>query len=197
MELFQQFLLTESQKAAQKEIDYSISTVNKIYNEWKKTRGRRINAVDLITTSANKIATIKPDVLPHVHDATRDKLTVILMRCMDCAPWKDPYSKAKLYEKLYPLIEKLETYNPNTGTGGNLREAIMTRLSSTLCHQSEKKVFVAYEPRVSDSYINYMFSHDSKPKKTYKMMAMKLPSDFGSLMEILKINQEKAERKAT
>ncbi|WAX21587.1 hypothetical protein [Stenotrophomonas phage RAS14] len=194
MELYQQLLLTESQRAAQKEIDYSISVVNKIYNEWKKSRGRRINAVDLITTSANKISTLNPDVVSQVHEATREKLTVIIMRCMDIPPWKDPYSKEKIYTKLYPLITKLETYNPNTGTGGNLREAIMTRLSSTLCHSSKEKVFVAYEPTISAKYIDYMFSHDSKPKKTYKMRSLKLPSDFESLMDTLEINQEKAEK---
>ena len=195
MELFKDLLLVESQKTAQKEIDYSISIVNKIYNEWKKSRGRRINAVDLITTSANKISTINPDVIPHVHEATREKLTVIIMRCLDIPPWKDPYSKEKIYNKLYPLVAKLETYDPNTGTKGNLREAIMTRLSSTLCHKSKKKVFVAYEPTISDSYLDYMFSHDTKPKKTYKMAALKLPADFESLMDILEINQEKAEKK--
>lgn len=194
MELYKAILLNESQRAAQKEIDYSISIVNKIYNEWKKSRGRRVNAVDLITTSANKISTINPDVVPYVHEATREKLTVIIMRCLDIPPWKDPYSKEKIYNKLYPLIAKLETNNPNTGTGGNLREAIMTRLSSTLCHKSDSKVFVAYEPTVSDNYIKYMFSHDAKPKKVYKMRSLKLPADFESLMDTLEINQEKAEK---
>lgn len=194
MEFYKQLLLTESQNAANKEINYSISVVNKIYNEWKKTRGRRINAVDLITTSANKISTLNPDVVSQVHEATREKLAVIIMRCMDVPPWKDPYSKEKIYTKLYPLIAKLETYDPNTGTGGNLREAIMTRLSSTLCHASKEKVFVAYEPTVSAKYIDYMFSHDSKPKKTYKMRSLKLPADFESLMDTLEINQEKAEK---
>lgn len=196
MEFFKQLILHESRKTAQKEIDHTITIVNKIYNEWKKT-GRRINAVDLITTSANKIGTINPAVLPHVHEATRLKIATIIMRCMDIPAWKDPYSKEKLYKKLYPLIEVLQTYDPNTNSSGNLREIIMTRLSATLCHKGGNKVFVAYEPTISDSYLKYMFKNEEVPKKTFKMKALKLPNDFESLMSILEINQKKVDKQSS
>lgn len=193
MKFFQDLILHESRKTAQKEIDHTIAIVNKIYNEWKKT-GRRINAVDLITTSANKISTINPAVLPHVHEATRLKIATIIMRCMDIPAWKDPYSKEKMYKKLYPLIEPLQTYDPNTGSSGNLREIIMTRLSATLCHKNGGKVFVAYEPTISNAYLKYMFKQEELPKKTYKMQALKLPADFESLMSTLEINQNKVDK---
>ncbi len=193
MELFKQLILHESRKTAQKEIDHTITVVNKIYNEWKKT-GRRINAVDLITTSANKISTINPAVLPYVHEATRLKIATIIMRCMDIPAWKDPWSKEKLYKKLYPLIEVLQTYDPNTGSNGNLREVIMTRLSACLCVKNGNGIFVAYEPTISNSYLRYMFKTEELPKKTFKMQALKLPSDFESLMSILEINQKKVDK---
>lgn len=194
MEFFKAIILHESKKTAQKEIDHTIAVVNKIYNEWRKT-GRRINAVDLVTTSANKIATIDPSVLPHVHEATRLKLATIIMRCMDIAVWKDPYTKEKLYKKLYPLIDVLQTYDPNTGSSGNLREVIMTRLSAALCHKDNNKVFVAYEPTISQTYLKYLFKNEELPEKTYKMQSLKLPSDFESLMNTLEINLEKANKK--
>lgn len=192
MKLFQDLILHESRKTAQKEIDHTIAVVNKVYNEWKKT-GRRINAVDLVTTTTNKLSTINPDVLPHVHEATRLKIATLIMRCMDIPVWKDPWSKDRIYKKLYPLIDPLQTYNPNTGSNGNLREVIMTRLSAALCHRYGGKVFVAYEPTISNSYLKYLFKDDELPKKTYKMQALKLPADFDSLMNILEINQNKVD----
>lgn len=193
MEFLKELVLHESRKTAQKEIDHTIAIVNKIYNEWKK-RGRRINAVDLITTSANKIATINPDVLPHVHEATRLKIATIIMRCMDIPAWKDPWTKEKMYKKLWPLIDVLQTYDPNTGSNGNLRQVIMTRLSACLCYQNGNKVFVAYEPTISNSYLQYMFKQGELPKKTFKMQALKLPSDFETLMNTLEINQKKVDK---
>ena len=46
----------------------------------------------------------------------------------------------------------------------------MTRLSAAIYHQSdaEGKVFVAYEPRISASYMGYLFKDGEAPKKTYK-----------------------------
>lgn len=190
MELFKQILLQESQKAAQKEITHTINIVNNMYNEWKKT-GRRKNAVDLITTTANKISTINPAVLPYVHEATRLKIATLIMRCMDIPVWKDISSKEKLYKKLYPIIDVLQTYNPNTASGGNLREIIMTRLSAAVCHQNGNKVFVAYEPMISKQYLEYLFKTGTIPAKTYKMQCLKLPPDFESLANTLQINQEK------
>lgn len=192
--LFQQMLLTESQKAAQKEIDYTITVVNKIYNEWKKVT-RRINAVDLITTSANKIAALNPEAIDHVHETTKVKLTVILMRCMDVPPWRPISSKAKIYKKLFPLIQKMERNNAQTGTNGSLREIIMTRLSAAISHQdTTASVFVAYEPVIPAKYLKYLHG-DKLPTKTFKMAALSLPEDFESLAEILTINHEKAKSK--
>ena len=194
MEFFKSLILHESVKTAQKEIDHTIAIVNKTYNEWKKT-GRRKNAVDLITTSANKMSTINPAVLSRVHEATRLKLATIIMRCMDIPAWKDVSSKEKLYKKLYPLIEVLQTYDPNTGSRGNLREVIMTRLSSSICNKSKSKTFVAYEPVISKSYLEYMFKNEDLPTKVYRMQALKLPEEFDSLIEILTINQKKVDKK--
>lgn len=193
MEFFKNLILHESRKTAQKEIDHTITVVNKIYNEWKKT-GRRINAVDLITTSANKISTISPDVLPFVHEATRLKIATIIMRCMDIPAWKDPYSKEKLYKKLFPLIDVLQSYDPNTGSGGNLRQIIMTRLSSAVCNKAGSRTFVAYEPTISSTYLKYMFKNEELPTKTFKMTALKLPPDFQTLMNTLEINQAKVDK---
>lgn len=196
MDFFKQLLIHESVKASQKEIDHTINIVNKMYNEWKKI-GRRKNAVDLVTTTANKIATIDPNVIPLVHEATRLKIATLLMKCMDMPVWKSPSNKEKIYKKLYPLIEVMQTYDPNTGSGGNLREIIMTRLSAAVYHQSDakEKAFVAYEPKISASYLTYLFKDGEKPTKTYKMQALKLPGDFESLLNILNINQEKASKK--
>ena len=193
--LFEQILLAETQKAAQKEVDYSISVINKIYNEWKKIH-RRINAVDLITTSANKIAGINPEVVDYLHGPAKDKLAVILMRCMDIPPWRAVGSKEKIYKKLFPLIQRLETHNPNTGTGGNLREIIMTRLSAAIAHQDEAaSVFVAYEPVLPAKYLKYLHG-DKMPEKTFRMASLSLPGDFDSLINILTINHDKAKAKA-
>lgn len=192
MELFKTLVLHESRKTAQKEIDHTIAVVNKIYNEWKKT-GRRINAVDLITTSGNKISTINPAVIPLIHEATRLKLATIIIRCLDIPIWKDPYTKDKLYKKLYPLIEVLQNYDPNTGSGGNLREVIMTRLSAAVCHKNGGKAFVAYEPTISSSYLKYMFKDEELPPKIVKMKALKLSGDFETLMSTLEINQKKVQ----
>ena len=194
MEFFKQIMLHESRKASQKEIDHTITVVNKIYNEWKKI-GRRINAVDLITTSVNKISLIDPTVIPLVHEATRLKIATIIIRCMDLAVWKDPHSKEKIYKKLWPLIEVLQTYDPNTGSSGNVREVIMTRLSAALTHHEKADVFVAYEPTVSNTYLKYLFKDEELPGKTVKMKALGLPADFGSLMNILTINLNKVSKK--
>lgn len=192
--LLQQFLITETQQAAQKEIDHSIATINKIYNEWKKIT-RRINAVDLVTTSANKIAGISPEVVDHIHDAAKVKLVIILMRCMDLSPWKPLGSKEKIYKKLYPLIQRLERENAQSGTGGSLREIIMTRLSAAMFHQDkEAKVFVAYEPVIPAKYLRYLHG-DKLPEKTFRMAALSLPADFESLVEILQINHDKGQSK--
>lgn len=193
MELFKEFVLAESQKAAFAELQQNIAVVNRIYNEWKKT-GRRVNAVDLVTSSGNKLASISPDAIDKLPETIKLKAATILMRCFDLPAWKSIDSKKSLYKKLQPLLNKLQSYDPKTGTGGNLREIIQTRMSACLCNKSEKGVFVAYEPSVSASYLTYLF-HSEKPKKVYKMQALSFPDDFESLVDRLKINQEKAESK--
>lgn len=192
--LLESIILAETQKTAAKEVEYSIAVINKIYNEWKKIT-RRINAVDLITTSANKIAGINPEVIEHLHAPAKDKLAVILMRCMDLPPWRPVESKEKIYRKLYPLIQKMERHNPNTGTGAVLREVIMTRLSAAIFHQDkDASAFVAYEPVIPAKYLKHLHG-DKIPKKTYRMSALSLPGDFESLVDILTINHDKAKGK--
>lgn len=195
MKLFKEILIQESQNNAQREIDYAIESINNVYKEWKKT-SRRINAVDIITTSANKLNKLHASVIDYIHDTAKLKLAIILMRIMDLPPWKSVESKKTLYKKLFPLISKMQGFDPNTGSGGNLREIIMTRLSAAICQESknEDKVFVAYEPIMSESYLRYIFGNET-PAKIYKMQALSLPEDFGTLIETLKINQEKAELK--
>lgn len=191
MQLFQKFLLVESQKAANKEIDHAITIINKIYNEWKKIK-RRINAVDIVSTSVNKLSNIDPVMVDKIHAAAKAKLVIIIMRCLDNPVWKPIGAKEKVYKKLYPLIAKLQNEVPNTGTGGTLREVIMTRLSASLAYQNSRgEVFVAYEPRLPNSYMRFLFGNET-PAKTYRMQSLSLPEDFETLVELLRINHEKA-----
>lgn len=194
MNLIKEFTINESEKASQAEINHYIQIINKIYNEWKKTN-RRINAVDIITTSVNKMSSISPEVVNKLHDTAKLKLAIILMRCFDLPSWKNPESKKSIYKKLTPILFKMQNHPVNTGSGGSLREVIETRLSSTLVKDSKNKVFVAYEPVISKSYINYLFGNDEKPSKIYKMQSLPFPEDFESLIDRLKTNQEKAESK--
>lgn len=194
MELFKNLQLRESQKRAQREIGYAIDAINEVYNEWKKLKRRR-NAVNIVTTSINKISHIGPELVDHIHDTGKLKLATILMRCMDIPPWADIESKRVIYRRLYPLIDKLQGYSPNTGTGGNLRDIIMTRLGACIsynCGDPEKaKVFVAYEPSIKKSYIRFIFG-DELPEHVCKMQTLSIPKDFDTLQEVLKINHRKA-----
>jgi hypothetical protein len=191
MDLFKNMLLQEHQRRAAAEIDNVITVINKVYNEWKK-RKRRINAVDIVTTSANKIANINPALIDHIHKAARAKLVIIIMRCLDIPVWKPIDTKEKIYKKLYPLIKRLQNDIVNTGTDGKLRDVIMTRLSAAISHQmTQCEVFVAYESRLPTSYIRFLFG-STPPEKTYRMQSLLLPTDFDALVDILKINQEKA-----
>jgi len=193
MELFKQFVLQESQKSAMLEIKHNISVINNIYNEWKKT-GRRVNAVSLVTMSANKLASISPESIDKLPEDAKLRAATILMRCFDLPPWQHIENKKSIYKKLQPLLNKLHSHNINTGTGGTLREIVQTRLSACLSNKSEKGVFVAYEPSITASYLKYLFNTE-KPKKVFKMQALSFPTDFESLVDRLKINQEKAESK--
>mgnify|MGYP006287623855 CR=1 FL=1 len=197
MDLFQDLLIVESQKQANKEARQAVHSINDAYNEWKKIKRRR-NAVNIVTTCVNKIATIDPATIDRIHEPAKLKLATVIMRCLDIPPWKSLEAKRKIYQRLFPLIDKLQSIDPNTGTGGCLRDVLMTRFSACLtgCCETErgKKVFVAYEPKVSNSYLRFIFGQD-KPEKTYRMQALPLPKDFDELLKILKINHEKGIKK--
>lgn len=193
MDLFKTILLDESQKQAHREILYAVRSINKTYNEWKKRiKNRRKNAVTLATTSINKVTTIPPESLDYVNDEMKQKLAIIIMRCLSLPPWKPITSKKSAYRKLYPYLQKLENLNPNTGTKGTLREIILTKFSASMCIQSKyPEVFVAYEPMLPKEYLKYLFGDEKFPRKTYRMESLPLPEDFDDLVEMLKINHEK------
>jgi len=194
MQLLKEFTLMESQKKASEEIGYAINSINEVYNEWKKTQRRR-NAVNIVTTSVNKLTTINPATIDHIHDVSKLKLATIIMRCMDIPPWMDVETKRITYRRLFPLISKIQTQSPNTGTGGLLRDVIMTRLSAAITgcctDEKEKNVFVAYEPSVSKRYLRYMFGSEM-PQNVVKMAALNLPEDYDTVLNILRINHKKA-----
>ena len=195
MELFKKLLLVETERASSKEVDYAISVINKTYNEWKKTK-RRINAVDIITTSVNALAKISPSTIQQCHKVAKQKAAIIIMRCLNNPIWKPLDTKEKIYNRLFPIIEVLQNEDPNSGTLGTLRDTIMTRLSASIAYQdSEGKVFVAYEPRLPKSYMKHIFGSRVAPVKTYRMQSLPLPDEFESLVKILKINHEKALKK--
>lgn len=193
MELFKNLQLIESQKQAHREVLYAIRAANDAYKEWKKRGNRRKNATNIVTTSVNKIATISPESLKYVNSEMRQKIAIIIMRCMTLPVWKPLDSKKSVYRKLYPYIKKLELVNPNTGTEATLRQIIMTRLSAAVSYQSDfSQVFVAYEPIIPDEYLEFIFGGKELPKKTYKMEALGLPEDYDDLIGQLEINHGKA-----
>lgn len=191
MKFFNELILVESQISSQKEVDHVISVVNALYAEWKKT-GRRKNAVDIITTTANKLSNIDPDVVDRIHEATKIKLASLLVRCFDIPYWKSVSEKEKIFKKLQPLLSKMQTFDPQTDTGGNVREVVLTRLSVSVCYNSENKnIFVAYEPKIPDSYLRYLFGQE-QPERTFRMQTLTMPADFESVIQMLQINHEKA-----
>jgi hypothetical protein len=194
MELFKRILIEEGERAADAQVKHAISVINKIYNEWKKTK-RRINAVDIITTSINKISNISPALLPFIHDAAKLKLVIIITRCMDSPPWEDISRLEKRYKKLFPLIKLLQNITSTSESGGSLREVIMTRLSANICYNDKTcKTFVGYEPIISKNYLKYLLG-TKQVEKAYRMQSLPLPDDFERLIETLKINHEKAKSK--
>lgn len=194
MKFFKELKLIESEMSAQKEATHVINMINASYAEWKKI-GRRKNAVDIVTTTANKLSTIDPAIVDNIHDATRIKMASLILRCFDIPYWKSISEKEKIYNKLLPLIQKLENQDPQTDAGGNLKEAIFTRLSASVCFNSENKnVYVAYEPRVSSAYLRYLFGKEV-PEKTYRMQLLSVPGTFEELANTLSINHEKAVKK--
>lgn len=194
MDLFKQLNLIESQKRADQEISYAISSINEIYKEWKKIQRRR-NAVNIVTTSVNKLTTIDPDLIDHIHETGKQKLATIIMRCLDIPPFVDPETKRITYRRLYPLLNKVQGIDPNTNTGGKLRDIVMSRLSASVSNRcedlNEKNVFVAYEPTVSKRYLRFIFGEEM-PNHVCNMQTLSLPEDFDTLLNTLKINHSKA-----
>lgn len=194
MGLFRELQLTENRQTAEKEKMATIRLIADTYNEWKKVNRRR-NAVDMITASTNKLSKIDPAVVDHLHDAAKLKLATILMRCMDVPPWKTLDNKGKVYKKLGGLLQKMENYKPNTGTGGTLKEIVFTRLSVAIAHQDESnrdpKVFVCYEPKVPRRYLEFLFGEENVPEKTVRMNPLSFPTDFDALLRTLRVNHKK------
>lgn len=197
MSLFEDIILFENEKASTKELEYTRSLINKTYNEWRKIR-RRINAVDIITTTVNRIIKINPNSIDFLDAEMKMKLAIISMRCMDNPYWKPVSDKIKVYEKLFPLIKPLENFRLNTGTNGTLKEIIMTRLSANVSMQDSEnkgKVIVCYEPSIPVSYTRYLLGEKHQPTVIYKMQALTLPSEFGTLINMITIDLEKALKK--
>lgn len=196
MELFKEFTIMEAEKTANKEIRYSIDIINQMYNEWKKIK-RRVNAADIVVTTANKLSTISPTVVDRIHEASRIKLASLLMRCMDVPYWKPLSEKSQIYKKLFPLIDKLKNYDARTGNGATLKEVILTRVSAAHSYQNKLEdgsiVFVAYEPKITPSYMRYLFGSEAdNVAVTYKMQTINLPQDYASLLDTININHNKA-----
>jgi hypothetical protein len=196
MGLFEEIIILENQKASSKELEYTVSLINKTYNEWRKIR-RRINAVDIITTTVNRIIKLNPDSVQFLNDEMKMKMAIIMMRCMDNPFWKSVSVKEKIYDKLFPLIKSLENYPLNTGTNGTLKQVILTRLSANIAMQDKAnggKIMVCYEPSMPKTYSRYLFGEHA-PDKIYKMQSLSMPNDFNTLVDILRIDLEKATKK--
>lgn len=194
MEFFKELNLIESELSSQREVLHAINVVNNLYSEWKK-QGRRKNAVDIITTTANKLSTLDPAILAKLHDASRVKLAALLIRCFDIPCWKHVSMKERLYKKLADILAIAQNYDGGTDTGGTVKEVIMTRLSASISHNSEnKEVFVTYEPSTNKTYIRYLFGAEA-PERIYRMQLLMIPGSFDEVVDILTINHEKAARR--
>lgn len=196
MGLFDEIILCENEKASTKELEYTCSLINKTYNEWRKIT-RRINAVDIITTTVNRIIKINPSSIGFLNQEMKMKVAIILMRCMDNPYWKPVEVKEKIYDKLFPLIKPLENFHLNTGTNGSLKQIILTRLSANIAMQDSNnkgKLMVCYEPTMPTSYSRYLLG-DHKPDKIYKMQSLTMPGSFSTLVDILRIDLEKATKR--
>lgn len=196
MNIFNELRLMEAEKASNKELRHTINLINEAYNEWKKVK-RRVNAVDIVVTTANKLSTISPEAINRIHEASRVKLTALLMRCMDVPYWKPLGERAPVYKKIYPLINALRSYDARTGNGATLKEVILTRISAAHCYQNKLPdgsiVFVAYEPKIPEAYLRYLFGGEAENVAvTYKMQTLSLPQDYASLVDTISINHDKA-----
>lgn len=191
MEFFKELIIVESERSSQKEVQHAINVVNNLYNEWKKI-GRRKNAVDMISTTANKLNNIDPNIIDKIHEATKVKLAALIIRCFDIPYWKSLSERERVYKKLFRLIDKLQNENGGTDTGGTVKEIILTRASASISYNStNNKVFVAYEPKITNTYLRYLFGKEL-PEHIIRMQLLKMPSDFESLVSELTINHEKA-----
>lgn len=194
MEFFKELLILESVTSSKKEQAHVTEIVNKMYTEWKKI-GRRRNAVDLITTTTNKLSTIDPSIVNMLHGATKVKIATLLVRCFDIPYWKDVEDREKAYKKLIKLIKALEWIKPNSDTDGITRDIIATRMSASITHKSKNKnIFVSYEPKTTSTYLRYLFGNEI-PKHVYKMQMLSLPDDFDVFIRELTANYNKALKK--
>ena len=191
MEFFKELIIVESERSSQKEVQHAINVVNNLYNEWKKI-GRRKNAVDMISATANNLNNIDPNIIDKIHDATKVKLAALIIRCFDIPYWKSLSERERVYKKLFRLIDKLQNENGGTDTGGTVKEIILTRASASISYNStNKKVFVVYEPKITNTYLRYLFGKEL-PEHIIRMQLLKMPSDFETLVSELTINHEKA-----
>lgn len=183
----------ESTKRTNREVSHVIDVVNSTYNEWKKIK-RRINAVSIVTTTANRIENISPNIIPEIHEVTKDKLAILIMRCMETPLWETLDKKERIYKKIRAVANKLQDINMATGTEGVLREVIMTRLSASYAYQNKqdgKLVFVSYEPKPTQKYIDYLFG-STEVDKVYNTTILELPERFEDIIDILDKDYEKA-----
>lgn len=192
MNLFKNLLLCESKRSSDAEVADAISVINKVFSDWNKV-GRRKNAVDLITSSANRLARIDPAIIDFIHDAARNKLALICVKSMDIPFWKNVSNRASVYKKLYPILDKVQNMSPNVTSGGNVRDVIMTRLSASVCYEEKAKALVIYEPKASPEYLRYLLG-DYKIDRVMKSQSLPLPNDYDTLINTLRINQQKANK---
>lgn len=192
MNLFKNLLICESKRSSDAEVADAISVINKVFSDWNKV-GRRKNAVDLITSSANRLARIDPAVIDLIHDAAKNKLALICIKCMDIPFWKNTSNRASVYKKLYPILDKVQNMSPNIVSGGNVRDVIMTRLSASVCYEERAKALVIYEPKAGPDYLRYLLG-DYKIDRVMKSQSLPLPTEYETLINTLKINQQKANK---
>lgn len=191
MKFLNELSIIESAISSEKEINHIKNIINGLYNDWKKIK-RRINSVDIIINTTNKLSNIDPDIVNFLPEAIKLKLASLLIRCFDIPYWKKISEKESIFKKLAPLVQKMQNFDPNTGTDGTVKDVIMSRLSTSICYNSNnREVYVAYEPKIPDSYLRYLFNNEI-PEVTYKMRGLTMPMDFDQLVNMLKINHEKA-----
>lgn len=192
MNLLKNILLNESRNAAQREMSDAVELISSVFSDWNKM-GRRKNAVDLITSSANRLSRLDPAIIPLLHDSARTKLALICIKCMDIPFWKPVEQREKIYKKIYNILTNVENMSPNTTSTGNVRDIIMTRLSAAIAYNRKSKTLVCYEPKVSPEYVKYLLG-DYSIDRVYRASSLPLPENFSTLINTLNINQDKADK---